>query len=387
MSTVGRAFNRVAEIICARVPQLLYAPVAVTDAKGQIVACSEPELAGHKYDELTDGRLPDYLRVPLRVYGQSGEIIVGKPRPSDQKPISRRLGRVLVELMVNESIVLDRVNSRNELKSNLILNLLNGSIDDEAGVMRQARIVGMDLTSPRVVILIDASDYIMPRRENADQDEAAPTEQQRAQQVIDNVIQFFHLPNDVICCYIGTGQIVVLKEARSDSPAALRDRAGRLLSQLQQNLRASIHISIGHYHPEIRGLSASYQDAQSALSLGRRLPLANQVYCLDNLAYALVGESSAETKSELVDHLLGPLESEPDLRMTLEIFFQMNCSLTACAQQLSIQAIELDRRLDRVASLTGLDPRHFSDAVEIYLALLLRSYQKEAVSGDTQAQK
>ena len=46
--------------------------------------------------------------------------------------------------------------------------------------------------------------------------------------------------------------------------------------------------------------------------------------------------------------------------------------------RLSIHRNTLSYRLDKIASLTGLDPRRFDDAVQIRLAVVLRSLRNNA---------
>ncbi|HEY9848420.1 MAG TPA: hypothetical protein V6D28_03105 [Leptolyngbyaceae cyanobacterium] len=86
--------------------------------------------------------------------------------------------------------------------------------------------------------------------------------------------------------------------------------------------KATINIGIDRHHPGIQGLTKSYQDARAALFLGRRLNQQNQVHCLAELAIAVfIGVSDEVTKMDLANHLLSPLEQEPDLLKTTEIFF------------------------------------------------------------------
>lgn len=125
---------------------------------------------------------------------------------------------------------------------------------------------------------------------------------------------------------------------------------------------------------KLGGLARSYEDAQAALSLGCRFGDRNQVHCLDRLGIAaLIGIADEQTKIELATYLLSPLEHEVELIATLEAFFGSNLSPSATANQLSIHRNTLSYRLDKITSLTGLDPRSFDDAVQIRLALLLRN--------------
>jgi carbohydrate diacid regulator len=262
--------------------------------------------------------------------------------------------------------------------------------------LREAQILGMNLTHPRVVILIDAADYILG--------DAEPTEariRRRAQLVIGSVVDFFELPNDTICAYIGNGEVAVLKasnkrslsrwvdsgnEPELSNPswahlAALKRAGEALLTRLCSDTRAAINVGIGRYHPGLQGLARSHQDARAALSLGRRFRGRNQVHCLDGLGIAgFVGISDEHTKVELATHLLSPLDHEPELLGTLDSFFAHDCSPSETAADLSIHRNTLSYRLDKIASLTGLDPRRFDDAVQIRLALVMRSLQSDPAS-------
>jgi carbohydrate diacid regulator len=92
----------------------------------------------------------------------------------------------------------------------------------------------------------------------------------------------------------------------------------------------------------------------------------------------IVGISDDRTKQELAQYLLGPLDHEPELLHTLSTFFAANCSPSATASDLAIHRNTLSYRLDKITALTGLDPRRFDDAVQIRLALLIRSLNSEA---------
>jgi carbohydrate diacid regulator len=133
-------------------------------------------------------------------------------------------------------------------------------------------------------------------------------------------------------------------------------------------------VGIGRYHPGVCGLARSYQDARAALSLGSRFHGQNGVHCLDSLGIAaFVGVSDERTKIDLATYLLSPLDHEPELLETLNVFFAADCSPSQTAARVSIHRNTLSYRFDKITSLTGLDPRRFDDAVQIRLALLLRS--------------
>ena len=394
MAIVTRQFERVAEIVADRTAELLCSSVSVVDSRGLIVASSESRLLGSHIDGSSFDADTNCIRVPLRLDGESGEVFIAAPRTGEV--ISPRLAQVLAELIIDQTAVVDRLPNKHELKNKFIHDLLHGATSDEATIFREAQILGMDLTYPRVVILIDAADYILAPAHDESVDPSDTRIRRRAQLVIGSIVDFFELPNDTICAYIGHGEIAVLKagnkqslfswvsddgERDLSSPswahlAALKRAGTALLTRIRSDTGRTVNVGIGRHHPGLQGLARSYQDARAALSLGRRFHGQNHVHCLDSLGVAaFVGVSDERTKIDLAHYLLSPLDHEPELLATLATFFSQDCCPSSTAQLLSIHRNTLGYRLDKITSLTGLDPRRFDDAVQIRLALVLRSLQ------------
>ncbi len=396
MAVMTGRFGYIAQRVSERTAELLCAPVYVLDSRGVVLASSEPAALGQLADDALAHLEQEPVRVSVSLDGEYGEALV-LPPPGGET-ISQRLAQAVVDLMVHQTTVVDSLPNQHELKNKFIHDLLHGAVGDEAAIFRQAQILGMDLAPPRAVILIDASEYILA----SDGSGPKPSEAQvrrREQLVISSVVGFFMLPNDTICGYIGNGEIAVLKASNTrslrtwagdegaqdtGSPSwanlhALKRAAAALLSRLRSDTRSPASIGIGRYHPGLGGLGQSYQDARAALSLGRRFHGPNRVHCLDALGIAaFVGVPDERTKVDLATHLLSPLDSSPELLETVEAFFAQDCCPSKTAHTLSIHRNTLGYRLDKIGSLTGLDPRHFDAAVQIRLALALRSLQSSA---------
>jgi len=277
-------------------------------------------------------------------------------------------------------------------RSTFLQRLLTGTLADDEGVVREATALALDLDTPRSVILVDARRYV--RNESADDN--LPHER-RTQRVVDSIAGFFRLPNDAICADLDNGEIAVLKASNTRNLAlwaspkdaaedghstwanlvALKGAGRALLAHLQSEIGVAFDVGIGRYHPGLHGIARSYQDARAALSLGRARDGENRVHCLDALGTAaFVGISEEQTKMELAARLLGPLDREPALLETLRSYFAEDCSPSHTARRLSIHRNTLAYRMQKIASLTGLDPRHFDEAAQIHLALLLRSLDR-----------
>ena len=176
---------------------------------GGTVATSGPDLPRVVAGQLSGEAMGEYLRVPFKVGDQAGEVVVG--HSEDVEPVSPRVAQALVEMIINEMAVIDRLPNQHEVKNKLIFDLLHGRMQDEEQILTQARF-GMNLTPPRAVVLIDATDYLFGARGGANgtqQPDLAGMNvahvQRRAQFIISSVVSFFHLSSETICAYIGDG--------------------------------------------------------------------------------------------------------------------------------------------------------------------------------------
>ena len=379
--------------IIQRTVDLLNVRVWALDRDDTVIASSDARGIGYSFRHVADAS-EGCLRASLDFH--DGNPVTLAVELSDDDSVPPHLAQALIELIINQVTVINQLPNQQQLESRFVYSLLFEPVTDEAAILRRGQTVGIDLTIPRAVLLIDASEYIFgstpPNRRSVDESRA----NQRAQAVIAHIVDFFHLPHSTICTYIGNGEVVVLKASSTKDLSAWTDRedaddlaitswanltalkraSAALLGRLRRDTDSTITIGIGRYHPGIDGLPRSYQDARAALSLGLQFQGPNRVHCLDALGIAaFVGVSDVRTKIDLAAHLLSPLDQEEELLVTLHAFFTQDCCALPTATCLGIHRNTLSYRLDKIASLTGLDPHRFDDAVQIRLALVLRALQ------------
>jgi carbohydrate diacid regulator len=374
--------TQLAHSLTERVADVLSTSVVLTSEGGEVLASSGDAAAARGSSSLV---------FPLRLNGMTCRLHVSETIGGET--VSPHVRRLLVELAVDQAALLLRLPQQAALKDRFIHELLKGSVGNEADALREGQILGMELARPRAVLLVDAGAYL-----HADRSTGEHATRRRAQVVIESIVRYFELPSDTICAHIGAGEVAVLKAIRREDLAAWLDRtrqqrasatwanvdalksaAAGLLSRLAEDTAAEITIGVGRYHPRIKGLARSYQDARAALALGRRLYGPGAAYSLDELgAAAFVGVADDRTRRELAERLLSPLDDEPELIVTLARFFDRDCSLVDTARDLGIHRNTLGYRLDKIAQLTDRDPRHFGDAMQLRLAMLVRSVGDES---------
>ena len=377
--------DQVAAAVARSVSDVLGAPAALMDERGAVVAASPPDA------RVSRGQAS--VSFPVRIDGEQLKLVLGTSRYGDAVP--ERIRRTLIDLVVNQSASAMRASKHDALKDRFIHRLLREPVHREAEALREAQILGMDLRRPRAVILLDASAYLFDEGLGARSERLL---KERTHVVIATIVRCFQLPTDTICAHIGEGEVAVLKAIRrqdlgpwvEDSGrvsiakaswanlAAVKAASAELLGALREQTSAPITVGVGRYHPRIRGIARSYQDARAALLLGRRLFGSGQVYSLDHLgAAAFVGVTDERTRLDLASRLLSPLEGQAELVETLAVFFAEDCSLARAAKALAIHRNTLAYRLDKIAALTDLDPRRFDDAIQLRLAMLVRSLESE----------
>ncbi len=207
--THAMPFAYVAESVAHRAADALAASVMVVDEDDIMVARAEP--AGGNGVGAIRGDWHPALRIPIQLMGRAGHLVAAGLGES----ITPRLAQALVDLVVTQAAVA-QLPTQDDLRSKLVRDLLAGGVTDEPSVMREAQLLGMDLSRPRAAILIHAAEYILDASAEPDRGDGTAL-QRRARDVIDCVVRFFSLPNAAICAYLDDGD-VAHGEASGHSP-------------------------------------------------------------------------------------------------------------------------------------------------------------------------
>jgi carbohydrate diacid regulator len=375
--------RHLAAALAGRLAGLLDAPIAIVDRHGELVAGERA--AGAVWAAAT----------PADLGNEAYTVMIGRSREGET--VGRRQAEAIVQLAVRELIAAEQVRDLPELTDRLVWEVVRGTTSDGEGVLRTAQTLGVDLERPRAVLLIDAAAFILSPAVSIRGDGENLRSRRgrlRARQVQTSIARFFGSLQEEVTAYLGDGEIVLLKDCgglehgesdgqrrRSehaavgfDSLDALKGVAGRLRRWLDEDLGAAVAVAVGRHHPGMEGLARSYQEARIALSVGRQFGPGDRPHAIDTLGVAaFAGVEDHKLLDDLARSLTAPLEREPELVETLEIFFAEHCSVSAAAGRLCIHRNTLGYRLEKVAGMTGLDPRRFDDAVQLRLALLLRS--------------
>lgn len=119
-------------------------------------------------------------------------------------------------------------------------------------------------------------------------------------------------------------------------------------------------VAVSRPHSGAAGVVRSYEEALSALDLAERLALDDRVLNAANLLVFPVLLRDRAAMSDLVQSVLGPLETArggaAPLLETISAYAAANYVNAGAARRLDLSVRALSYRLERIAALTGFDP-------------------------------
>ncbi|MEX1051899.1 MAG: helix-turn-helix domain-containing protein [Patescibacteria group bacterium] len=186
---------------------------------------------------------------------------------------------------------------------------------------------------------------------------------------------FFTKNPDNVVGYVGKDTFIVLKDLSTTD----YERFCRLVTTHYRDITDSlknvyitdVSIGIGSPANSPGELVGSAKEAQQVLQIGQNLNSQSHVYRIGELGVLpLLVSSSPKQKRDYADKVLAGLDSE--LTETLETFLGDSLNLTKTAENLKVHRNTVIYRLDKITEKINRDPRQFSDAVELHLALLFR---------------
>lgn len=368
--------SSIAEKIHHKVGSLVNEPLSVSDAGGVVLATNDP-LAGEVI-------VPEDVDWAIKIAHDDqivGYVILDR-RLSNHEEIAPLI-RSISELILHQSLLIQRLPQQEERLDKFIYDLLTGKNDDERMLAAEARLFDIDLDIPRIAIVLNIDDPVLTGAKRSDDDRELRISRYKFGINRGLNSYYTHSRNNIIA-YLGNNTFCILKDLNGgDTP--LEDSLDRFKKSIntiygifRSELKQPTTVGIGNYHAGISGLRRSYEEAISAIELGAQNWDSERVYHIDDFGVVApllsgVDEDNIYFSRELLEKL-GQNEGVIE---TLESFFRHNMGLTQTAEELGIHRNTLVYRLDRITETLGLDPRNFDDAVQIKLAILFTRFVEQ----------
>lgn len=240
-------------------------------------------------------------------------------------------------------------------------SILRGSPDEMRHARLIAKVVGWDLSVPRVAIV------------------AVPRGGEGARGFTPAQVLTIHRVLAAVSPGIPAGvvrnrEVVLLPEvARLAPQSEPRELALELCAQLRAE-QLPVQCGIGESYvggSSTAFLRRSYLEALYAAQHGERLREPSGVADLRSLGAVGFLAPTAPSRLRLAEQILRPLQAVPAVLDTVRIFLDADLSLGVAAQRSGLHRHTIRHHLNRAQELTGLDPRKLEDAVQLKLALLL----------------
>jgi carbohydrate diacid regulator len=289
------------------------------------------------------------INLPIRFNNQIVGVvgITGEP---EQIRNYAELVKMAAELVLEQSFLLERVQLKQRLQSEIVNQLISDEQINEVWIKERAGFLGIDLQQPRTAIVLKHSG-----------------KQETTNQKLISAIQF-ELGKQDLTGVTFNNEIVILK-AGSQSERKV------FLNRLVKVIKEKTHIGSGSLAETIKEMKTSFQQAQRVLMLGQKLePDAGfhlyEDYRLEVTLSKLAQTEQADNAFSFYDRLIEK-DKKGELAHTLDIYIKEGGELNKIAESLFIHRNTLRYRLDKIMELTGKDPRNIKNLMELYIAKIL----------------
>lgn len=166
-----------------------------------------------------------------------------------------------------------------------------------------------------------------------------------------------------------------------DGADELEQFAQAVQETLLEEAVQTANIGIGEEKHTLAQLGESYQEAKRAMEVGRIFTPAASIHVyhrlmLERFLMNVPRDESMHFHGLLFNRKTAKLFNE-EMLQTIEMFFRKDLNLSDTARQLFIHRNTLVYRLDKVQRQTGLDLRHFDDAVTFKILYELKKCGQE----------
>jgi carbohydrate diacid regulator len=297
----------------------------------------------------------------------------------------KRFGMVVksqTEIMLRESLHLRIALLQEKALESLVYDIANydPAILEPEALAARGEELGYDLNLSRVSVVVDLAQFThLASSYRLRPDNSTPELELQSLKlgVLRTIKDFFGDEQD-LATSIGTGKFGVLHSVWPNEERAMsrtRARCRHLAQSIQDRHDIIANVGIGTIASSVPELKDSYQDAWSALHLGKRLARHRQVFHIGEFrVQELLLTVSYGSRKRFLRALLDPLRSQTDwetLRSTLLAWCESGYNLVEASKALYIHRNTLIYRLGKIEELTGKSPRDYEHAFALYLACLL----------------
>lgn len=391
--------------IASVLAELINAPVRILDAHFNLLTASGledspnyilPEKLQAEYQTLKKKKLlsaesnpdpiqvtktasnPDQFLQPLivgkEVYGFLS-VLTNKSNLEDMERIAISSAATISTLEILKEKAVWETEER--VKGDFIDDLLEDNIQNIDVMRRRANYLGFNLDK-HFVIAVFQFDNLNPSMPSFSEARFQETKQ-RLFTLVRFVLQSYQ--RQALLKYKSNKLVILLQVDNDSSKAATNQEILHIADLLRKTIATETSVTtsagVGRIYKHLSDMAKSFLEAEHALAIGRRLHNNTWLFFYEDLGpYILFANMSNATELQnyysatveaLVDY---DVHHKSELVTTLDAFIHCNKGLKETASELFIHRHTLKYRLQRIHSITGLDPENSKDQFQLQLGLV-----------------
>ncbi|WP_206808450.1 PucR family transcriptional regulator [Paradesulfitobacterium ferrireducens] len=319
-----------------------------------------------------DGKTVPYASFPLVRSELEGFIVLLLTENAWSPAMALMLeqGALAVLVALKQEREIQRIHLK--YKDEFIHDLLYNNFENREVLIQRGKTLGLDFSHPHALAVVGIDDEESPEAEK---------NLEQLKSLLHSSLRM-HGDNPVVTRR-GIYLIVLLPMARQLTFPELKRELNSLFRLAKQNvynrLKTSFSVGVGHLYPAADELFRSYQEAKTALELGRFFNKSDEMTYFDELGVLSLIYKMGELELKAFCYsLLDPIldydrKNAGQLLETLKIYFQCNADLNTTAEKLYVHVNTLRYRLKKVEELLGIDLNNLDGQLNLFTALRIFS--------------
>jgi carbohydrate diacid regulator len=380
-----KILEHIAQDIVEKTSEILQYPISITDNEGVIIGSTDqsrigifhqPSLEVIKKNTTVDCKneiekkiLPGVsapLKFNNKVIGVLG--IVGNPREVDKYV---QLVKNQVEMMCQEAFRKEMVELKEKMVEMFVHQLIH-TTDINEQIRQSAKLLEFDIHTNRVCLLIN----IRPSSETTNsligtfplQKEVLSFLQLMFQENKDDIVSLLNLERFIVI------KSLPYQQSFSLLVDTLEEKLQKINSFLENKYHVSAQLSVGDISHHLSEISESYQNALTAMNIGRRFNQANEIYVYnerETMLRLLPTQLNSDYQKKLYKIITPLLEhdSYDVLSSTFIGFCKYNMNLSVASRNMYIHRNTIIYRLEKISEITSLNTSSFEHCMLLYTAI------------------
>ncbi|WP_028546893.1 sugar diacid recognition domain-containing protein [Paenibacillus taiwanensis] len=315
-------------------------------------------------DEASAAKLQGVLPGTNLVIEFQDEIVGVIGITGDPKEVTKygELVKMTAEMYLEQMYLMEQAQWDKRMRADFLLSVISANEKDTPSLRAQAQRIGFNTDVPHTACII----------------ELAEAEHGESLDTLKRVVGLLEGRPAIRLITIRNSEQVVLFINERDLGILNRD-ISEGIKQIQEWLNARqiipLRLAVGVPFAGIEGMIASFQAARDAMLAGRAArPEQTVYYAVDMPLEVLTVKLKRNWMTDALIELWGRFIDEDrsgELRQTLEVYYANSGETNRIAASLVIHRNTLRYRLQRIAEITGKDPRNYTDLYMLMHARLL----------------